>query len=104
MIMHVHRGNIVAIWLDETGIDRMDWPAYSPDANPIAHARDALDRRVTARHMPPHTIPDLQTALPREWDAIPQARFNILIDHWQHDVKPLQRPEEIIILTLTLFS
>ncbi|GFU27055.1 transposable element Tc1 transposase [Trichonephila clavipes] len=30
-------------------ITRMDWPAYSPDLNPIEHVWDALGRRIAAR-------------------------------------------------------
>ncbi|GFW33610.1 transposable element Tc3 transposase [Trichonephila clavipes] len=32
-----HRGNIVHKCLQSENITRMDWPAYSPDMNPIEH-------------------------------------------------------------------
>ncbi|GFT92627.1 transposable element Tcb2 transposase [Trichonephila clavipes] len=33
-----HRANIVDECLQSEDITRMDWPAYSPDLNPIEHA------------------------------------------------------------------
>ncbi|GFT52102.1 transposable element Tcb2 transposase [Trichonephila clavipes] len=42
--------------LESEDITRMDWPAYSPDLNPIEHAWDALGRRIAARlHHPENT-------------------------------------------------
>ncbi|GFX38556.1 RVP domain-containing protein [Trichonephila clavipes] len=39
-----HRANIVDECLQSEDITRMDWPAYSPDVNPIEHVGDMLDR------------------------------------------------------------
>ncbi|GFV03675.1 transposable element Tc1 transposase [Trichonephila clavipes] len=49
-----HRANIVDECLQSEDITRMDWPAYSPDLNPIEHVWDMLGRRIAARHpLPP---------------------------------------------------
>ncbi|GFX02427.1 hypothetical protein TNCV_2285931 [Trichonephila clavipes] len=40
-------------------IERMDWPARSPDLNPIEHVWDFLGRRLAARTLPPVTIREL---------------------------------------------
>ncbi|GFV05555.1 transposable element Tc3 transposase [Trichonephila clavipes] len=37
-----HRANIVDECLQSEDITRMDWPAYSPDLNPIEHVRYML--------------------------------------------------------------
>ncbi|GFX78157.1 transposable element Tcb1 transposase [Trichonephila clavipes] len=45
---HPHRANIVDECLQSEDITRMDWPAYSPDLNPIKHVWDMLGRRIAA--------------------------------------------------------
>ncbi|GFX94806.1 cubilin [Trichonephila clavipes] len=44
-----HRANIVDECFQSEDITRMDWPAYSPDLNPIEHEWDMLGRRIAAR-------------------------------------------------------
>ncbi|GFT66798.1 transposable element Tcb1 transposase [Trichonephila clavipes] len=49
-----HRANIVDECLQSENITRMDWPAYSPDLNPIEHVWDMLGRRIASRQsLPP---------------------------------------------------
>ncbi|GFU75442.1 transposable element Tcb1 transposase [Trichonephila clavipes] len=48
-----HRANIVDECLQSEDTTRMDWPAYSPDLNPIEHVWDMLGRRIAARQLPP---------------------------------------------------
>ncbi|GFV12418.1 transposable element Tcb2 transposase [Trichonephila clavipes] len=75
-----HRGNLVEDSLFEEGIVRMEWPACSPDMDPIEHVWDALGRRVAGRQPPPQTLQELERALLEEWDRIPQLVINSLID------------------------
>ncbi|GFU26757.1 transposable element Tcb2 transposase [Trichonephila clavipes] len=58
----------------------MEWPACSPDMDPIEHVCDALKRRVAGRQLLPQTLQELERALPEEWDRIPQLVINSLID------------------------
>ncbi|GBL90547.1 Transposable element Tc3 transposase, partial [Araneus ventricosus] len=62
-----HRANIVDECLQSEDITRMDWPAYSPDLNPIEHVWDMLGRRIAARQPPPTCLPELRRALLDEW-------------------------------------
>ncbi|GFY25128.1 transposable element Tcb2 transposase [Trichonephila clavipes] len=57
-----HRINIVDEYLQYEDITRMDWPAYSPDLNPIEYVWDMLGRRIAARHSPPTCLPELRRA------------------------------------------
>ncbi|GFX44178.1 transposable element Tcb2 transposase [Trichonephila clavipes] len=65
--------------LESEDIERMDWPARSPDLNPIEHAWDFLGRRLAARTLPPVTIRELRLALQDEWAAMPQQLIDTLI-------------------------
>ncbi|GFV20690.1 transposable element Tcb2 transposase [Trichonephila clavipes] len=51
-----HRANFVEDSLFEEGIVRMEWPACSPDINPIEHVWDALGRRIAGLQPPPQTL------------------------------------------------
>ena len=74
-----HRARIVDQYLDNESIERMDWPARSPDLNPIEHVWDMLGKAVRARENQPQTLVQLGQALQEEWDRIPQQRIRNLI-------------------------
>ncbi|GFT28416.1 transposable element Tc3 transposase [Trichonephila clavipes] len=65
--------------LESEDIDRMDWPARSPDLNPIEHVWDFLGKRLAARTLPPVTIRELRLALQDEWAAMTQQLIETLI-------------------------
>ncbi|GFV38171.1 transposable element Tcb2 transposase [Trichonephila clavipes] len=44
-----HRARLVENMLEAETIQRMEWPACSPDLNPIHHVWDMLGRRIAAR-------------------------------------------------------
>jgi transposase len=75
-----HRARLVDQYLQEHGIARMNWPARSPDLNPIEHVWDALGRRVSSRQPPPRTLNELKIALIQEWSLLPVELINVLID------------------------
>ncbi|GFX03837.1 transposable element Tcb2 transposase [Trichonephila clavipes] len=65
--------------VESEDIERMDWPARSPDLNPIEHVWEFLGRRLAARTLPPVTIRELRLALQDERAAIPQQFIDTLI-------------------------
>ncbi|GFW29760.1 transposable element Tc3 transposase [Trichonephila clavipes] len=74
-----HRANIVDKCLQSEDITRMDWPAYSPDLNPIEQVWDMLGRRIAAHQPPPTGLPKVRRALLDEWRNIPQYQIENLI-------------------------
>ena len=60
---HPHRAGFVDDMLEKKGIERMQWPASSPDLNPIEYVWDAVGRHIAGRTAPPTTVPELQFAL-----------------------------------------
>ncbi|GFS68146.1 tigger transposable element-derived protein 1 [Trichonephila clavipes] len=67
-----HRTLAVQDCLDSEGIQRLVWPACSPDLNPIENVWDALGRQVADRNYPPTNKNTLIRALTEEWDKLPQ--------------------------------
>ena len=58
-----HRARVVTEYLEHEGIERMNWPARSPDINPIEHVWDIPQKRVSARPAQPRTREDLTRVL-----------------------------------------
>ncbi|GFV48549.1 transposable element Tc3 transposase [Trichonephila clavipes] len=67
-----HRTLAIQDCLDSEGIQRLVWPARSPDLNPIENVGDALWRQVSGRNYPPTNKNTLIRALTEEWDKLPQ--------------------------------
>ena len=69
---------------------KLDWPAQSPELNPIEHLWDELEPRLRAGPNRPTSLPDLTNALVAEWKQVPAAMF-------QHLVESLPRTVEAVI-------
>ena len=52
----------------------------SPDLNPIEHVWDSLDRRLRRHPNPPANVNELRQAIIQEWNNIPQAQINTLVN------------------------
>uniref|UniRef100_A0A8C7TIE1 Tc1-like transposase DDE domain-containing protein n=1 Tax=Oncorhynchus mykiss TaxID=8022 RepID=A0A8C7TIE1_ONCMY len=74
-----HVAGVCQQFLQEEGINAMDWPARSPDLNPIEHIWDIMSRSIHQRHVAPQTVQELADALVQVWEEIPQETIRHLI-------------------------
>ena len=65
---HVSRSTMN--WMDEHNIKRMEWPAYSPDLNPIENLSGILVQRVYANGQQFDNAYQLRQALVQKWQEI----------------------------------
>ncbi|GFU27701.1 transposable element Tcb2 transposase [Trichonephila clavipes] len=85
-----HRTLAVEEMLKSEDITRIDWPAYSPDLNPIEHVWDALGRRIAERLHYLENTKQLKQLLIEEWALLPQEMLH------QLDLSMRRRCEEAI--------
>jgi hypothetical protein len=89
----VHKARSIQKWFVKICMEELDWPAQSPDLNPIEHFWDELERRLRARPNHPTSVPDLANALMAEWKYVPAAMY-------QHLVEGLPRRVEAVIAAM----
>lgn len=82
-----HVARICIDYLVANNVNVLPWPAYSPDLSPIEHLWDILDRKVRARDPPPQTLQGLRQALEQEWNNIPIATVNHLINSMHRRIR-----------------
>ena len=63
-----HRARVATDFLTNQNVNRMNWPALSPDLNPIEHLWDELGRRIHANYPPPRNVNYLFRNLNQEWN------------------------------------
>ena len=68
-----------ADYLQQNAITRMEWPASSPDLNPIELLWEQLGRTVQLRIEARTTIAQLRNFLIEEWNTLGQDHVNRLI-------------------------
>jgi transposase len=95
----IHSARIIKTWFAEQGIVVVDWPAYSPDLNPIEHAWARLKAWIYKHH--PELLEftgdnqevrdKLLAALQEGWEALPEDFFTRLVESMQRRVKAVKK-------------
>uniref|UniRef100_A0A8C4SSF1 Transposase n=1 Tax=Erpetoichthys calabaricus TaxID=27687 RepID=A0A8C4SSF1_ERPCA len=74
-----HVARVCRQFLEDEGIDTIDWPPRSSDLNPIEHLWDIMFRSIRRRQVAPQTVQELSDALVQIWEEIPQDTIRRLI-------------------------
>ncbi|GFX80260.1 transposable element Tc3 transposase [Trichonephila clavipes] len=74
-----HRAMLIDDFLETENIQRMTWPANSPDLNPIEHVWDMLGRQIAALTHPPSFVTELKRSLQEAWNRLSPQLIHHLI-------------------------
>jgi transposase len=61
-----HKAKLVMTWLRERDFGLLDWPAQSPDLNPIENLWNIMKRRVAVKH--PSNVDHLKEIIQQVWN------------------------------------
>ena len=65
-----HTSKKAQTWFHTKGIEVMQWPAQSPDLNPIEHLWNHMKRKLEEYENPPNSVKELWEQFEVEWDKI----------------------------------
>lgn len=75
----VHKSNETRSWLETHKINVLQWPACSPDQNPIENIRGLMVRKIYAENKQYTSIHDLKLAVIAAWESITkEVRSNLV--------------------------
>ncbi|KAI3359453.1 hypothetical protein L3Q82_013757, partial [Scortum barcoo] len=101
-----HVAGVCQQFLQDEGIDAMDWPARSPDLNPIEHIWDIMSRSIHQRNATLHhrLSRSWRMLLVQVWEEIPQETICHLIRSMprrcREVIQALWRPHTLLSLIL----
>lgn len=75
-----HRAQVTQAFLQQNNVQMMDWPALSPDLNPIEQLWAFLKRRINEQPNRPHNAVALRREIQRQWNQVPQAFLDRLVN------------------------
>jgi hypothetical protein len=74
-----HSSEIIYDWVEDEGINHMNWPSFSPDLNPIENFGGKMARRAYADGSQFSSITQLKEKIIQEWNNIPISYLKKLI-------------------------
>lgn len=75
----IHTAKITKEWFKTNKIVIMDWPANSPDLNPIENLWRQLKDNIQSRSVFPRNIDELKCALKEEWENLDCSHFESVV-------------------------
>ncbi|KAJ1305327.1 hypothetical protein OPQ81_000345 [Rhizoctonia solani] len=87
---HPHKAKIVGKWLEDNGIDCVEWPANSPDLNPIKNLWAELKRRLGEYENAPAGMLEF-------WDRVQDVWDDFSEEYCQKLIKSMPRRMAMVI-------
>ena len=84
-----HTARDTAAFLDQQGVEVMDWPAQSLDMNPMEHIWDQMPVWIWDMDDPPSTVAELNNAVCQAWVAVQPGRVRTLVESMPRRVRAL---------------
>ena len=78
-------------WFQDHSFEVMEWPAQSPDLNPIEHLWQHLKRRLAGYENPPGGVGELWERVQKEWESIDASICQNLIESMPRRVEAVLR-------------
>jgi len=78
-------------WFEDNNIQVLQWPAQSPDMNPIEHLWHHLKSQLQKYDLPPKGVHELWERVVKEWDEIPPEVCQRLIESMPRRIQAVIR-------------
>ncbi|KAJ1308287.1 hypothetical protein OPQ81_004001 [Rhizoctonia solani] len=75
-----HKAKIVQDWFQEHGLEVFEWPANSPDLNPIENLWELIKRELYSYDTPASGMLELWTRVQEVWDKVTTQQCQDLIE------------------------
>ena len=86
-----HTSKLAKSWFKDHGIQVMEWPAQSPDLNPIEHLWFHLKKQLSDHKTPSSGILELWERVEKEWEEIKPEECQNLIESMPRRVEAVIR-------------
>lgn len=86
-----HTAKIVKEWLSQQNFQVIDWPAQSPDLNPIENLWAITKQRLGKYRRAPENMTELWDRVQQEWNQIPRTFIENLVESMPKRIKSLTK-------------